>query len=1438
MAGFVSPFARDGPRSAFQGSSSARSLVIGSSATRADSKELQTTNARPEGQAMSDSRSNPRKDGETADQKQSETQPDADPHFAALARASAVVDARIARESKPLDLADLLSTSSVSGTHSVSPVGQYGNGIASQQLTVHGDSSTGEYKIPPNLAWQPFVRKRLLILPDQSFTQYDLNRARCAMGIFPEISRAWITVDHRLFLWEYESSSSNGAPPRDLSGAQADGSASASSGQVNGGVYLGGGFSSYEGLNEVIVALALVEPKRDILVKAIDKVLVLATPVSIHLLGLGWLPPTTPAGQPASNGPMELTLYETQLQTSTNRAVISSIVGHENGRIFAAAEDGDLYEVLYASAEGFFRKRCQLIKLTGSGWPTTIMPLILQTGAAQDPVVSLVIDSSRQSLYALTKQNNIELYSLGKDGSLAAPVRQVRHSDVCARALQACNGSNLLDRRTFAIAKLMPIPTSQSKTIGLVAITTKAVRIYFAVRRTYYSASSGSGCLDIVHVRLPPSPSPSPAPGGAAPRGMSGQIPSNPIIPYSNILAATYASDGLLIAAHNISPEADVLFTAAPDVGRLAQAVLTNPRIPLAEWAGQIAIDGQTWAIEEKSRSASDIITQGQFAIEEIASQATAPAREFLVLTNMGMYVLSRHRPIDVLLALLQTSSSRDIELSTFLSSFGRDQSCAMCLHIAAGGSVTQSASPTSAFESGKIASLETRQLAKQLFYETGGRPTLVNRSYGAVSDASMTSPDGRVIYSGRHEGLALATARLLRPIWKLKIAKLSPEIGNPNRIIASLAEATLTTIQREILALSVFVSSEFQVFLLTPDAGNGRPEQESVAVEQDSLAALRVLLTQTVEAISFVLLLIDYRLPDVLATCAPELRQAVLDLTYQDLLTLPKGRETTRGLVSAIINHQIGQNINIDVISDVLQQRCGSFCSSDDVLLYKAAENLKKASTSAGAAEKLEHLRESHHLYFKAVRHLSIDQLRDLARQYADLDSSPAAVSLALHCAVARDPSGRGLAWWQDGRPANDPREPNFASRQACYEVVISILEAADARLDETFSKANKAPELASDHSEADANRQNTIAQALRSDDPAFHWTLYDWYMAKKTSDALLDIRTDFLPAYLRQEPISVERYALLWQLHSRSGEYQEAARILLALGDSEALNLTLEKRIEYFSMAVSNAKSQFPDPTTQQETLQMLTDAEEKLEVAQVQVETWRAVLDHTAISDEDKESAINRLDQRLFTITELYDLFAEPYHLLEVILLIFHVSDHYDAFRTRETWSAILDRALLQPNNSQVDYLTRKITELARRFYPSDFAMPIDLVVSLVAELGQRHPSTARPGWLVTALREANIPSEVIYRAYDGLIRSRLPPWHLNNAVAHLTIDVAPLFGQWLQDVLSQAGREYDFPAAEVEASLAHYLLTLDSSNVPAATETRSKLKDVQMLVQRRF
>lgn len=97
-----------------------------------------------------------------------------------------------------------------------------------------------------------------------------------------------------------------------------------------------------------------------------------------------------------------------------------------------------------------------------------------------------------------------------------------------------------------------------------------------------------------------------------------------------------------------------------------------------------------------------------------------------------------------------------------------------------------------------------------------------------------------------------------------------------------------------------------------------GRSSQTDVAytAEQTSLSALRLLLVKSVEAISFILLLIDYKISDLIATCDVETQKTLLGLTYQDLLVTKKGRDVARALVSAIINQQIGQQVSVSRIS------------------------------------------------------------------------------------------------------------------------------------------------------------------------------------------------------------------------------------------------------------------------------------------------------------------------------------------------------------------------------------------------------------------------------------------------------------------------------------------------------------------------------------------
>ena len=72
--------------------------------------------------------------------------------------------------------------------------------------------------------------------------------------------------------------------------------------------------------------------------------------------------------------------------------------------------------------------------------------------------------------------------------------------------------------------------------------------------------------------------------------------------------------------------------------------------------------------------------------------------------------------------------------------------------------------------------------------------------------------------------------------------------------------------------------------------------------------------------------------------SCDKQTQDTIATLTYCDLITTTKGRDAARALLNTVINQQISYQISVDAISEILQQRCGSFCSADDVMQYKVS--------------------------------------------------------------------------------------------------------------------------------------------------------------------------------------------------------------------------------------------------------------------------------------------------------------------------------------------------------------------------------------------------------------------------------------------------------------------------------------------------------------------
>lgn len=121
-------------------------------------------------------------------------------------------------------------------------------------------------------------------------------------------------------------------------------------------------------------------------------------------------------------------------------------------------------------------------------------------------------------------------------------------------------------------------------------------------------------------------------------------------------------------------------------------------------------------------------------------------------------------------------------------------------------------------------------------------------------------------------------------------------------------------------------------------------------------MAALHQLVRYGIEAISFLTLMIDYRFPNIIASMSEDNVTAIKTLTLESLITTQEGRTVGKALMTALVNHQIRDEMGVDAISQILHQRCPSICEPDDVILYKGMELLQSVTgvTNSDQREKI----------------------------------------------------------------------------------------------------------------------------------------------------------------------------------------------------------------------------------------------------------------------------------------------------------------------------------------------------------------------------------------------------------------------------------------------------------------------------------------------------
>ncbi|GIL76872.1 hypothetical protein Vretifemale_6406 [Volvox reticuliferus] len=554
----------------------------------------------------------------------------------------------------------------------------------------------------------------VLELPTMVQEKYNSCQTMCFIGLFPQIRRAWASVDNSLFLWRYDKTSD--VPVE------------------------------YSGEDQAITAVCLTEPKAGVFLPAIRYIIVLCTAAEIVMLGV--CPSRRGnSGDDWEGVPEDIILQPLPLYSiSADNILFTSCVAGPAGRIFLGGADGCVYELSYNASESWCQKRMSKSRLEWhfrSILPT--MPAFIPTfGNWGTPAIAqLAVDKERHILYSLNVASGIKVFDLGPVGETPAKlVAEV--SNVYAAAAGAVGGKELFrgaaaDRKAASIKYIVPIATSESSGLHLMAVTADGRRIYFSTHPlSKYGTYNLHGGARGVMTKAPPLAVAGATTGNATAAGgaATGREPAyyrrpetlaavfaRAALPYSagargatgdlsrsaalELLGAHYSAGCLLLsesaggagsggatkflmASRNTTVPTPTVNTHTGSGHGIGGLISGHVPGGLRESVTELdnIVPGETTALEAAPwrpvLGAEVLSARAGPGSNELISAVWWPPPRFIVMSTAGVMELEKRRPVELLMQILERNSPD--QLRSFFQAYGAAEAAAMCYQIATSG--------------------------------------------------------------------------------------------------------------------------------------------------------------------------------------------------------------------------------------------------------------------------------------------------------------------------------------------------------------------------------------------------------------------------------------------------------------------------------------------------------------------------------------------------------------------------------------------------------------------------------------------------------------------------------------------------------------------------------------------------------------------------------
>jgi nuclear pore complex protein Nup155 len=1054
------------------------------------------------------------------------------------------------------------------------------------------------------------VEKKYLSLPREIASQYDRLECRSFLGLFPELQRAWISIDNRLFFWDYERNE----------------------------------HALVHELPHVITAVGLVKPAPDVFIDEVKYLLVIATAGHVYL-------DCVKVKQP---GPT-LVFTDAGFSVPADGASFRIIVGTGEGRILMGGEDGHIHELCYqtprdlwstitsvaatGSTQSNHRRKIHKTNHTRSfiqkiapSFLMNALSMVSRNSYVEDPVVSLSLAEELNWLYVLHESDTIRVVDLSQGGFQISNAYLL--GETIARTVEVMCGANNQQARFSKLVSIHPIPVSDSRNIRLVAVTSRSARLYISIRK---DTAGIPYSMNIEYIRLAPNRDILQSKGQPSKQSLEYALGSNsPGFSSSGMVQGSAASvsgpisyethtafysKGVLLSANAASEIADALLCTAIEPAVLQQRNLTLTSAARRtntvsggfrefppERAHLLLLDGRTWDIQE-----IDSETGGKVEVAQGLDSEESKPRHFLVFGGEGLRVLRKQRPLDELLHLVRIEATT---LKPFVDVYGQEQTCCWLLAIACGntGYIHPSLSPRS--ERVNV------HLTRRFFFQHGGTP-MAHPSESFQSDLGMSISPTKFQPSAGYQGLDLYYKRVVAPIWKRPLL-----VAGGGVYVLGIPESMLTRAQTELQKLKSFIDDWPQISYIvaatganshggplstSPLGGSDRATPAGFVSEEVVWNMERALLHQrfdeiklTMEAVAFALILARMRLPEIMGRHAKqfsELAQTLLSQPFEHFISDP-GRKFCGVLALRLVQHAVNAMYPTESLSPQLREHCPTLLHMDDIYTSTILEKLQSPFNGNINMEsnavvqdmcqnaytpKFPVLEEALQIALQVAGKLRLDQYQAICQRFLAFGFVRGVLDLGLHRASEVDVSDDAAVYVIEKLGPEDSRASAYHARRECYAPILDAFNYLNSCV-ERFSATGISQSV-------ESSRSQIHERALASTDKVWHFELYSWYAAQDPMK-ILDIRTPYIEQWLSVQP-SVDKQELLAQYYVTHRKFSSAARTLfnLALSYAPENTLTLPERLDILQRALQTSKACSDTP--------LQTEIEDVLDVTRIQVQ-----------------------------------------------------------------------------------------------------------------------------------------------------------------------------------------------------------------------------------------